>query len=216
MKKLIVIFCLILAISFASAFNFGISPGQIQLNGNVGELICQNLSLITSDNKVTATGEDKWIAQENEVRKITDYVDTASDYGLEAVYPKNIQVTKSYSVNFCVKGTKAGEYYGVIVYRTTGQIGAASWVKVKLTEKSNNAPITGAVVGNNSNKMVLLGMVLSTVVLVVVLFVLLSIKRDVKKDSEEKSESEELKKAVEDEQVEEIKEKKKKKKPKAI
>lgn len=217
MKKIVIVLGIILALSFVNAFNFGISPGKIQINGGVGDFLCQNISLITSDKNVLVKGEDKWISEENDVKKITDYLDNASDYGLEVIYPKNVQINNEYNINFCVKGSKTGEFNGVIIYRTTGGIGGASWIKVKLTDEVS-APITGAIVGDNSKKMVLLAMVLSTVILVVVLFVLMSLRKDQRKEGggENKVNENEVKEEIDEEDIEEVEKVKKKKKSKAI
>jgi hypothetical protein len=150
-KSLCFILILIL-IGFVSAVQLRINPTKLDFNSNIGEKICNNLSIF-SDYKGDITGSTKWSMFYS--KDIKDYSLDAGDLGLKLEFSERIKVNNSGKSQVCIISKKSGEYYGALLYNTENSpAGVGIWLNVKInaSDYGSSSKITGSVVdGSSSN-----------------------------------------------------------------
>ena len=180
---------IIILISFVSAVQIGISPPQIEFEGNVGEKICKTIKLF-SEQEERFIGTDRWSNEKYFVKDINKYNINSSTIGIEFDYPRELISKEKSEIEICVKGDNPGEYYGAIIYSTNKSAAVGSWIILKVHGdkdgiKNNTKEtvfITGRIVGgtngNQSSFFFITLNLMSTVILSFILIVLLKAKKN--------------------------------------
>ncbi|MFH1711572.1 MAG: hypothetical protein ABH840_04635 [Nanoarchaeota archaeon] len=170
-------------ISFVSATEIGISPSKLEFSGNVGEVICKDITLITKDKEVLS-GEDRWSGRDSRDLKV--YNSRADWFGIEIDYVKSTEFKGSQNIEVCLRGLESGTYYGALIYQT-GSAGVGTWIKAIISEDENKAEsgivrITGNVISENNSGMLVF--VVGEVIFLVIIFIsLVYIVKKMRKNS---------------------------------
>ncbi len=164
----------------AIAFEFGVAPANLSFEGNVGEMLCKNIYIESSEKSLFVTLEDKW--SHNTSRDIDDYVINKEVSPIGLSYEGSFYVDKRYSLPICASLQNAGAYYGVLILESNDKKAALGvWINVFVNdteevsekEQEEGSILTGAAVGAGRRTGVLILLIFMNVVLVVVLLVLL-------------------------------------------
>lgn len=116
------LFFIILLTTSVSSLEFGISPSEMYLEGEIDENICRNFTLIGDERNFS--GELK--LSETETRNVESYNLHSGDFRIVAEYPKE---TNSGKQEICIKGLEEGEYYGALLYKVSEtSYGVGMWI----------------------------------------------------------------------------------------
>ena len=121
---------------FSSAVQIGISPPQIDFKGVVGEKICKNITLFSTQ-KEEFTGSDKWTNVMKSFKDIKMYNRNSSVFNITLQYPLKLIVKERSEIEMCVIGNISGEYYGAIIYNTNKSVAVGSWIVFKAYNNNN-------------------------------------------------------------------------------
>src|SRR3989344_4553493 len=133
MKKLLFFFIFILALNYASAATIGISPAEINLNADMDEETCKNITL-SSDSLEIFEMSDAWTKEGSESKNLVDYVNGSGDFSIEVIYEEVVGLQGKQEVKICFNGERAGNFRGVILARgTNSNSGVGSWVNLKIS-----------------------------------------------------------------------------------
>ncbi|MEX0920849.1 MAG: hypothetical protein WDZ62_01140 [Candidatus Pacearchaeota archaeon] len=117
-------------LGFSHALDFGISPEEIILSGNVGEKVCKEFSLIGQD--LIFNGKVKWSYEKT--KNIKDYVLSGKEFEINVDFPN---ITNSGKKEICIEGKNPGKYNGALFYKIEEtNYGIGTWINLKL-EDSN-------------------------------------------------------------------------------
>jgi hypothetical protein len=167
-------------LSFVTATNLGISPGNLIFNGSVNEKICKNLT-INTDYRGGIIGESKWIDIVKENRNIRDYNLNSIDLNLNIEFPERIDISKNiWNIPVCITAKKPGKYNGAIIYKTVDSYaGVGSWIEVDInkndSQPSDPDPITGFFSGTPKNNEMKNSLSLISIVVFIMLLIMLSV-----------------------------------------
>lgn len=198
MRGRIIVFMVLSLFLFSSAYaaNLGISKASLEIMGDVDEKICSDLNLFSGD-LIQVSGSDLWNLKNS--RDLNDYTLNSRDLELVVEYPDEISVNKKEPITLCISGKYDGEYYGVLMYKSSDKIGVGTWLDVTIGNGvnpsfmnpnknivySSNISLTGSSV-NNLNKIsfnslaiaFLFFTVLLIIVIAVLVFMLIKRRRD--------------------------------------
>lgn len=143
-KKLILFYVLIFFLEFVSPLELGLSPAHFEIETNVGETACKNISL-NSDRAIVILVNNKWAKTES--RNLKDYNLSSENFGIEVTEEK-IFLDKKKETEVCFSGEKAGNFYGVILFESeNGYAGVGSWVELNVVaENKKSGLITGELI----------------------------------------------------------------------
>ena len=171
------LFSAIILSGAVSAIEFGISPEAINLDGNTGENICGNFSLI-GDSKIVFNGSIAW--SETNTKTISDYSLSSGSMSLKAAFPQEAGPGR---YMLCVTGSKPGRYYGALFYKVESMsYGIGTWIYLNINgnEVDNYNYFTGSAIeddlsrnGNSLNYYIILFMMVSLLIELAVLLMIL-------------------------------------------
>jgi hypothetical protein len=176
----ILFFLVFLSISLVSGIELGLSPGDIKFNGNVGERICQNITIHTNY-QGKLIGENKWVKDINLVRKIENYKYNSQELGIVVDYQSEIDIKKEFlKSEICLTANKSGNYNGAIIYKTENDYaGVGAWIEVNINKNEENISksflLTGFFSGIYENKGIKNNLSLISFVIFVMLLIMLSV-----------------------------------------
>lgn len=115
----------------------GISPSEMQFEGNAGEEICREAVIYFDRGEVIL--EDRWngISEEREMILYTDKAE-----GLKVEYPHSIWVEGKEEARVCIAADEGGRYFGVILASAReGAVGVGSWIVAEIEEREEKKGI---------------------------------------------------------------------------
>ena len=170
----------------ANAGDFSISPPQINLEGTLGQEVCEDF-FIASPNGSILVGEDRWGVKGESRRKFSAHTLSSASLGLKTVYPQLIESDGEIISEICIKGNEEGNYHGLLMYRLEGSpTGIGVWVNVSLSGKTErgNLGLTGFGVEGEKGEVGSLEVLFGVIVLVLVgvlVFLVWRVRRKKKK-----------------------------------
>src|SRR3989344_8831634 len=132
----------VLLFPLASGYELGVSPPQINYFGNLSELLCNNITIISRDYEGEIISMDKWSNKYHFSRNLNEYSLTDQDLGIYIEYPKSFILDKKTEINVCIKAEKEGSYYGAMLFQANNMsLGVGSWVNLIVEDENetNNA-----------------------------------------------------------------------------
>lgn len=151
MKFIIFLFFIILITGIGGVNAVGYSPSSLIFKLNMGEEQCKMITINSDSEKITLT--DKW-AENKEVKWDVNLFKNDSDYhSLDLTYPKTLGKNEK-EAEVCIKGSKKGEYHGVLLLREEQKgnsvIQVGIWIKAMVGDKVQNKSSSGfwATTGN--------------------------------------------------------------------
>lgn len=168
---------LFLCIGFGGAQELKISPTHLNFTGNIGEKICEQVSVFPSSNLVFS---NLWSL--NGTKQIGDYSLLSEKLGL-SVYYSGFEDNKT---NICIIASRAGRFYGALLFRNeNSSMGIGTWASVEIEGDSINTDssvipnfpsfkITGNAIGNNNANVLFLTLgIMPTLILALFLIYLI-------------------------------------------
>lgn len=160
MKYFVFLFLIILILGMGvrEVRAVGYSPSSLIFNLNMGEEQCKMITIDSDSEKITLS--DRWAENKDVKWDVNLFKNDSSYNSLYLKYPKTLGKNEK-EAKVCIKGTKKGEYHGVLLLREEQKgnsvIQLGIWIKAmvgdKVQNKSNNwFSTTGNVIGNLSKK----------------------------------------------------------------
>lgn len=127
----------IISLNKTMAVDFGMGPAYVFLEGNQGELLCQNISIFCEECGEKLILNDKWMENNNLEDKLENYKLRASEKGVESYYPESL-LAKNQNQIVCFKSLKKGIYRGILMLQPEkGVFGVV--IKIKLVVGEENS-----------------------------------------------------------------------------
>lgn len=179
--SLVFIFLLIFAISQSSSLELGASPSNLVFQGNIDDLLCNNLSIYSSMNGLKIDLKDSW--SKHESKNIEDYTYLSEDFSLYLNYPDYVITDTKKVVTLCLIGKKEGKFNGLIELSSdNNMISIGVWTKVNLKSfKTYEGNLENS--DSKTDKHVVNGLIFTNFLLIFSLgyFVLVYVKKNDKK-----------------------------------
>jgi hypothetical protein len=134
------------------------SPSSLIFSLNKGEEQCKMITIDSESEKITLS--DKW-AENKDVEWNVNLFNNESDSSIHLTYPKVLEKNER-EAKICIKGTKTGEYHGVLLLKEEQKgnsvIQVGIWIKAIIDEKTEEKKsgfwaITGNIIGAISKRM---------------------------------------------------------------
>lgn len=152
-KLFIQTFCTIFIIlSNTSAFEFGVSPSELNFDGKENQKICKSVSVFSSLNKINISLEDKWAENENANKNINLYSISNEELNLELEYEKNFILNRKKEIDVCLTSKNAGNLKGILIFEALNKsLSIGIWINVNVSKNNKASKITGFSVLNSDN-----------------------------------------------------------------
>lgn len=145
--KSIFLFCLItifLSSSYVSAFEFGVSPSELNFQGRVEEKICNKVDIFSSLNEINMAIEDKWSIKDNTNKEINNYLTNSSDLRITIDYERNFILNKEKEISICLKSKDSGIFKGILFFQALGgSLNIGVWLNVNISNTNKVNKLTG-------------------------------------------------------------------------
>src|SRR3989344_815500 len=130
--------------SHVSAFEFGISPSELNFNGKAGEEICSKVNIFSSLDEINLVIEDKWSTKENPNKEINNYITNSSDLRITLNYERNFILNQEKEINICLKSKDSGNFKGILIFQALdGSLNIGIWLNVNISNPSKINRLTG-------------------------------------------------------------------------
>lgn len=139
MRKEILFFILFFSLSIVNASDLGIYPDELNFNGDIGEKICKE-AIVFSSERISIELEDYW-AEGEAGREVAKYYQKSEFKGIEISYPERFYFKDKKEVKVCITGNIAGKFNGLLMFRGEN-VGIGTWIKVNI-HRSVLSKITG-------------------------------------------------------------------------
>ena len=196
MVRVIFIFYFIFLFGLVGGMELTASPEEIVFEAEVGEVICENLS-IEAEGFSNILVEDRWAEVGFMDRKLSKHKLESEELGLNVVYVEELSVGETGVLEICLDGEKFGNFHGVLLLRGERvSAGVGVWLVVNLEEGEGVIDKLGSRVGGITGGVVVIvgegvgvGLILVLfLVFVVVLEVFILVRRGKKLIIEDKCE----------------------------
>lgn len=170
-------FLFIILFNVVEGFEIGVSPPIININGTNGEKICNNITLIASeDYDVGFDLSDAWSDRKRRSKDITKFNINSENYNVETEYPSNITLEYNITKRACFTFRSSGYKQGLLFFDAKERnLKLGVWIvgniyeNDTLTEQNtqNNYSFLGISKQSNVKSKVLLEMIIFQTILVV-------------------------------------------------
>ena len=75
--------------SYVSAFEFGVSPSELNFQGKEGEKICKNVKIFSSIDGINIAIEDKWTTQKDSSKNLNEYLMDSNELKINMNYERD-------------------------------------------------------------------------------------------------------------------------------
>jgi len=139
--------------SYVSAFEFGVSPSELNFNGKAGEEICKNIKIFSSINEINMVIEDRWSVKENANKDINNYLTNSNDLRIAINYERNFTLNQEKEINICLKSKDSGNFKGILIFQALdGSLNIGIWLNANISNPSKINKLTGFSISDfNSN-----------------------------------------------------------------
>lgn len=117
MRFWLIVFVLIFTFYLSSAYELGISPSDMALDGRAGEKICRDFAVFSKDYNGKVVIADRWsfIKSQN----AENYNLSSKEIGLEINYKRSVDLSdERLESEVCFKFNYGGNFYGILLFRT--------------------------------------------------------------------------------------------------
>ena len=129
---------------YVSAFEFGVSPPELDFQGSVGENICKNLRVFSSLDRIDIVVDDKWAKESNVGHNIGGYEISSADLSLTMDYEKNFILNKEREIKVCLKADESGEFKGVLFFQALDKsLNIGIWMNADISGNNQTNRLTG-------------------------------------------------------------------------
>jgi hypothetical protein len=173
-----IFFFIVLFSTTSSALEFGATPSELKIVGNIDEESCESIRLFSSGDVANVFVSDFWSSEQS--KNINDYTLYPSEVDLNSEYDTNVIVDSEGNFIFCVTPYTNQERYGVILFEIEdSNIVLGVWVDVVVYEEKSFSfrSITGSTIGQSSANSFTLGIMLSFILLVVLVYLIIRARR---------------------------------------
>lgn len=154
MRVVFAIFLLFIFSSSSSAFELGISPEKLFIEGETNQNICGIFHIFISNYSDNLTAQTLWNINRSQV--IQEYVFHPSELGLSVLH-LSFLVPTDQDLSVCIRAKCAGSYYGALMIRPERyNVGIGGWIELNVTGKKctdyyDPMPVTGFAIVKNQN-----------------------------------------------------------------
>jgi len=167
------------------SMEFGASPSFLDFELNNGGIVCRNLSIFSSIDKLDLKIEDYWDLSENHDKNLSNYVFSAEDAEIIIDYSKELRLNRSRIFPVCVSVDKEKFAKGILLLNApNGNLNIGVWLNIGVPEKGTGRRslisgfVSDGLMDNEVNVPYLLGfLILSSLALfIVLLFLTIKVK----------------------------------------
>ena len=128
---------------YVSAYTLGIGPTQINFVGDVGERVCKEVRVFSSNYYGVIISENRWAKEGVFSRALIAHTLSADKLNLTVEYEQVFNLSGEKNLGICIRGEKPGAYHGIFLFKTMdGNVAVGGWTNVN---------ITGSIINNNLN-----------------------------------------------------------------
>lgn len=145
-KYRIILLCLIIILlnPYVYAFEFGISPSELNFQGKQGEEICNNVKIFSSLDEINIALEDKWAVNVNASKNLNEYLMDSDDLDIVMDYEKDFILNKEREMSICLKSGDYGKFKGVLFFQALdSSLNIGIWLNADITKDNLASRITG-------------------------------------------------------------------------
>ncbi len=168
----------ILLIPSVLAYELGISPTQITLEGKTNEQLCTNMTVISKDYNDSITVESKWASQGINDKDISLHTLTPDILKIKAEYLSTFTLNQRKQIELCLTAQDAGSFHGLMLFKTEkSNIEVGNWISLTIAQGENTPQGTIALTGSTiseipSGGILILELTFSLILIVVFIFLL--------------------------------------------
>ncbi|MEK6811241.1 MAG: hypothetical protein AABX96_01900, partial [Nanoarchaeota archaeon] len=138
-----------LSVSYVSAFEFGVSPSELNFNGKIEEKICNKVYIFSSFNEINMAIEDRWSTKNNTNKDINNYLTNSSVLRITIDYERNFILNKEKEINICLKSKDSGKFKGVLFFQALdGSLNIGVWLNANISNINKVNKLTGLSISN--------------------------------------------------------------------
>lgn len=130
--------------SYVSAFEFGVSPSELNFQGKEGEEICKNVKIFSSLDGINIAIEDKWTTQKDSSKNLNEYLIDSNELKINMDYERDFLLNNEREIKICLKSKEAGEFKGVLLFQALdNSLNIGIWLNADISKTNQASKITG-------------------------------------------------------------------------
>ena len=130
--------------SYVSAFEFGVSPSELNFQGKEGEEICKNVKIFSSLDGINIAIEDKWTTQKDSSKNLNEYLMDSNELKINMNYERDFLLNNEREIKICLKSEIDGKFKVILFFQALdNSLNIGIWLNADISKTNQASKITG-------------------------------------------------------------------------